>query len=159
MARLPSYWKAEDIAWVAGIFEGEGTINLRKGSYGARASIRMNDQDVIERVYTIMGFGRLSCAEQNGKPQYAYTVDAAEHVCAFLAAVWRFLGKRRKARAAEALASCRQVGGRAKLTSTQVCEIRARWPAETQYTLASEYRVSQPMISLITRREAWKRVA
>jgi hypothetical protein len=36
-------------------------------------------------------------------------VARAEHVCAFLAAVWRFPGERRKAQAAEALASCRKV--------------------------------------------------
>lgn len=154
-------WKAEDVAWAAGIFEGEGTIVLRPDYHGARVSIRMNDQDVIERVYAIMGFGKMSARDCDGKPQYNYQLDNAEHVCAFLAAVWRFLGSRRKARAAEALVSCQKVRGPGggKLTRVKVGEIRVRWPAETQRALASEYGVSQRMISLVVRGEAWKEAA
>ena len=51
--------KAEDIAWVAGVFEGEGCIRVRKDRYGAQVSVRMDDRDVIERIHSIMGFGNL----------------------------------------------------------------------------------------------------
>jgi hypothetical protein len=54
-----SGWKAEDIAWVAGVFEREGTIRVRRGNYGAQVSIRMDDEDVIRRIHRTMGFGNL----------------------------------------------------------------------------------------------------
>lgn len=62
-----------------------------------------------------MGFGSLYENPERWKngtvvTQYNWQVASAEHVCAFLAAVWRFLGDRRKARAAEALSTCRLVG-------------------------------------------------
>lgn len=47
--------------------------------------------------------------------------------------------------------------GNAKLTDTQVKEIRARCAAgETQRPIAREFGVKQPLISLIVRGEAWK---
>jgi hypothetical protein len=108
-------WLAEDIAWVAGVFEGEGTIRIRKGNYGAQVSIRMDDEDVIRRIHRIMGFGNFYENPERRKndavvTQYIWQAASAEHVCAFLAAVWRFLGDRRKARAAEALSTCRLIG-------------------------------------------------
>jgi len=43
----------------------------------------------------------------------------------------------------------------AKLTDAAVLEIRARWPAEKQYTLAAEFGVSQMTISRIVNRVRW----
>jgi hypothetical protein len=62
-------WAAEDIAWVAGIFESEGTIRPRrsppgKKHYGAQVAIRMDDQDVVERIHAIMGFGNLHVVQE-----------------------------------------------------------------------------------------------
>lgn len=122
------YWSEVDIAWVAGVFEGEGTIRVRKGNYGAQVAIRMNDQDVINRVRDIMGFGNLYESTCNGKPQYCYQVASAEHVCAFLTAVWEFLGERRRGKAAEALASARMVSNR-NLAHPWTAERRARYAA------------------------------
>jgi hypothetical protein len=126
-------WKAEDIAWVAGVFEGEGTIRVRRGNYGAQISIRMDDEDVIRRIHRIMDFGNfyeLPERRANGRliTQYNYQIASAEHVCAFLAAVWRFLGNRRKTVAAEALRSARQVGNH-NFAHPWTPERRARYAA------------------------------
>jgi hypothetical protein len=43
----------------------------------------------------------------------------------------------------------------AKLTEAAVLEIRARWPAENQRTLAVAYGVSQMTISRVVRRVRW----
>lgn len=49
--------------------------------------------------------------------------------------------------------------GRAKLTEQQVAEILQRYSrGETQYQLADAFGVSQSLLSLITRREAWRHV-
>jgi hypothetical protein len=108
-------WKAEDIAWVAGVFEGEGTIRVRKGNYGAQVSIRMDDQDVIERIHFIMGFGNLYETQERRTSgqmviQYNYQLGSAEHVIAFLEAVRPWLGARRREKAETAIASARLIG-------------------------------------------------
>jgi hypothetical protein len=106
---------SEGIAWVAGVFEGEGTIRVRKGNYGAQVSIRMDDRDVVERIHSIMGFGNLYEIRErrtSGRTvvQYNYQLGSAEHVCAFLEAVWPWLGARRREKAAQAIASARLIG-------------------------------------------------
>jgi hypothetical protein len=49
--------RAEEIAWAAGVFEGEGCVS----SDGSRVILRvqMTDFDVMLRFASIMGFGRL----------------------------------------------------------------------------------------------------
>jgi hypothetical protein len=106
---------SEDIAWVAGVFEGEGTIRIRKGNYGAQVSVRMDDQDVIERIRLIMGFGHVYELEEhraNGRVviQYNYQLGSADDVIAFLTAVLPWLGARRKEKAEQAIASARLIG-------------------------------------------------
>jgi hypothetical protein len=47
-----------DLAWLAGIIEGEGAImreNVRRGPRGFRIAIKMKDRDVIERVRSLIG--------------------------------------------------------------------------------------------------------
>ena len=103
------------IAWVAGIFEGEGTIGLPKTGYSVRASIRMDDRDVIERVYSVMGFGlfrQLAVHRPHDRIviQYNYQVSSAKQVIAFLEAILPHLGERRRKKALEAIASAHLVG-------------------------------------------------
>ena len=104
-----------EIAWVAGVFEGEGTIRVRKGNYGAQVSIRMDDRDVIERVHSIMGFGnfyeiRERRASGQVVTQYNYQLGSAGHVIAFLEIVRPWLGARRREKAEAAIASARLIG-------------------------------------------------
>ncbi len=97
----------EETAWVAGIFEGEGTIRARGDGYnGAQIAVRMNDRDVIERLYVVTGIGNYYVGECNGKPQYTWQVAKAQDICEFLSAVFGHLGARRQARAREAINSC-----------------------------------------------------
>jgi hypothetical protein len=45
-----------DIAWAAGIFEGEGCLNIpTRNPYGVRLMVKMTDEDVIARWADIMG--------------------------------------------------------------------------------------------------------
>jgi hypothetical protein len=101
--------------------------------HGAQISIRMDDEDVIRRIHRIMDFGNfyeLPERRANGRlvTQYNYQIASAEHVCAFLAAVWRFLGNRRKTVATEALRSARQVGNH-NFAHPWTPERRARYAA------------------------------
>lgn len=53
--------RATDIAWAAGLFEGEGCIFIMdpKGYVYGRASMEQNDIDVISRFHEIVGCGTL----------------------------------------------------------------------------------------------------
>lgn len=139
--------RAEDIAWVAGVFEGEGTIRVRKGNYGAQVSIRMDDRDVIERIHSIMGFGNFYETQERRTSgqmvtQYNYQLGSAEHVIAFLEAVRPWLGVRRREKAEEAIASARLIGSNYAHPWTP--ERRARYAA----TMARKRAGNDPGLSL-----------
>lgn len=101
------------IAWAAGIIEGEGCISLLR-SEGARRNyvslqVNMTDEDVVEKLYNIFKVGTFapwhppSHKNTGRKPQFRWRVSGrpAEEV------LWRIaphLGKRRLAKFAEVLA-------------------------------------------------------
>ena len=107
---------AEQIAWAAGLFEGEGCISVRwggsessKGHRYCRLSLRMNDGDVVKRIYDIMGVGNLygpcmpPVSSGNRKPFWDWHVGHAND-CEFVIRTFLpFFGARRSARAIEAL--------------------------------------------------------
>jgi hypothetical protein len=47
---------AEEIAWAAGLFEGEGSITRfgRPGKFDLRVSLNMTDEDVVRRFDAIV---------------------------------------------------------------------------------------------------------
>jgi hypothetical protein len=53
-----------EIAWAAGLFEGEGSITWPRGEWDVRLQVKTTDQDVADRLLTILG-GRV-----NGPYQY-----------------------------------------------------------------------------------------
>ena len=59
--------KTEDIAWMAGFFEGEGTIYVTGGNnpHGTpyprlKASIAQNDKRPLEKIKELLGYGTLN---------------------------------------------------------------------------------------------------
>ena len=51
--------KSIDIAWAAGLFEGEGTIYLHNQSKRYRLGLKMTDKDVMDKFFNIFKVGRL----------------------------------------------------------------------------------------------------
>lgn len=104
------------IAWIAGIVEGEGAIFVypkltRKGEryYAYRVSVNMCDGDVLERLKSWSGLGRLSGPHKNGttghRPIYRWNADRRTDIEDFLKAIYPFMGKRRSARIDEVFAT------------------------------------------------------
>lgn len=97
-----------DIAWVAGIFEGEGTINF-SGSY-PQIAVAMTDLDIIERLYKVTEVGTIIMKTKQDpryKQQWVWGVWNRKDVARILCAIYPLLGVRRGeavARAAEGLA-------------------------------------------------------
>lgn len=94
-----------DVAWAAGLFEGEGCISLPK-SGGVRVSLAMTDPDIVERFHRIVGFGKTFNRAPSGtgtKKVYGWYVNDRRDIAQFLELIGHLLGQRRTARAIEAL--------------------------------------------------------
>lgn len=94
-----------EIAWAAGVFEGEGSVTST-GRSAARASVEMSDLDVLERLQHILG-GRVNGPRQRGprrKPMYRWEVSSRGEVLLVLRLLLPWLGDRRRARAEEVIA-------------------------------------------------------
>jgi hypothetical protein len=146
-------YRREDLAWVAGVFEGEGTIRVRRRNYGAQVSIRMDYEDVIRRIHEIMDFGNFYVLNERRKRkgaevvavQYNYQIASAEHVIRFPTAVLPWLSVRRKAVAEEAIASARLIGS--NFAHAWTPERRARYADTMARKRASAKRRRHPQLA------------
>lgn len=101
----------EDLAWAAGLFEGEGSISLSRGR--PRIQIQMSDEDVVRRFHEAVGCGSVSGPSTspsrhkyaaNPKPIWTWQASGfvrKQDVQKTLLAMWPHLGSRRRARALE----------------------------------------------------------
>lgn len=105
-------WSRENLAWAAGLFEGEGCITLSgKPPSGKRVVLElgMTDEDVVKKFHAIVGVGHVggpyhpSTRPNHHKPHWRWTVTGGRQAQAVLAALWPFLCLRRKAKAEEAI--------------------------------------------------------
>lgn len=89
-----------EIAWAAGLFEGEGCIYA--GVRGApRLALSMKDRDVVEHFMAVVGAGTLY-PDQHGMTRWQAGRLAQVH--GILVALLPYLGERRSAKAEAALA-------------------------------------------------------
>lgn len=101
-----------EVAWAAGVFEGEGSIGLanRGETRSPTPVLRMNmtDRDVLERFYAIVGFGKVYGPYQYGtakrKPMFCWQSGGWFYARALFDAFAEHLGERRTARFGEVLA-------------------------------------------------------
>lgn len=92
----------EDAAYMAGLFEGEGSIVLHSNNSSVTLSIGMTDKDVLEYFQELAGVGKISDIRYgygnslNKKPFWTYTVCNFEEVQYLIAIMWYWLGDRRR---------------------------------------------------------------
>jgi hypothetical protein len=91
--------REQEIAWAAGLFEGEGTVGTQKQNrVRIRFAVAMTDRDVLERFHRIVGCGSMtgpSWHSGSTKPQWRWSATAANDAL-HLADLFRpFLGERR----------------------------------------------------------------
>lgn len=105
-----------EVAWAAGLFEGEGCIthlNTSPNHKGVRLSLAMTDRDIVERFCKTVGVGRVEYkkGQKDGyKDQWLWRVGSFEHSQAVIAMLWFGLGERRKAKAKELLLNASHIG-------------------------------------------------
>ena len=96
-----------DVAWAAGLFEGEGCITFKTSEPNCRIlTMTMTDKDVMERFVEIVDYGRLyhrSFPDKNWKDAYEWRVSKHVVVERILKLFLPYLGERRSERANEAL--------------------------------------------------------
>ncbi len=95
-------WNPTDLAWAAGLLEGEGCFHTTLDR--PRISVNMTDEDVLLRLQKVLGCGRLSGPHTYGlghKPVWRYDLSRQDQVYAVTAAVYSQLGERRRAKARE----------------------------------------------------------
>lgn len=100
------------VAWAAGLFEGEGCWNVYVhpgGKTRMQARLGMTDRDVVERFAAVVGCGSvyLNDCEANQrkgwKPLHTWAVYEAEKVREVIALLLPYMGARRTAKAREVL--------------------------------------------------------
>lgn len=101
-----------ETAWAAGLFEGEGCIQIRNreddiGKKQVILSLKMTDEDVIQKFSRICPGHALSESKwyrANGhKPQFLWQMSRQEDVEKTLCLFMPFMGERRKEKSMEAI--------------------------------------------------------
>ena len=98
-----------ELAWAAGLFEGEGCITLCGEFDSPRLKLSMTDFDVIERFAGIVGEGN-TCGQTfknpKYKPQLCWYTGSKGVILRILNQLSPFFGVRRRERAAQVEARC-----------------------------------------------------
>lgn len=93
-----------EIAWLAGLFEGEGCIAWN-GPNGVTLMLSMTDGDVVRRIREVTGVGTVIGPIEKGgvrKPVWYWSAGKKGEVLRLLIAMAPLLGERRRERALEA---------------------------------------------------------
>lgn len=91
-----------DIAWLAGVYEGEGCLSIN--GKAVRIIIQMTDEDIIRRIHSLTGCGRVAVyPHPKHKTVYRWTVNNRSCVARLLLAMAPLLGERRREKVLEAV--------------------------------------------------------
>lgn len=93
-----------DVAWAAGLFEGEGTIYLARSTRRNERprlalSLSSTDKDVVEKFRSIFGVGTLTgpyMQKKSTKPCWLWRVRKEEDCDSMIEALYPYLGTRRR---------------------------------------------------------------
>lgn len=169
-------WTRENLAWVAGALEGEGSFLLRQGR---RPEVRagMSDEDIIRRLHDVTGVGGVYGPfkkTHNGKQckdSWVFSVQNQGEAYALMVALYPWMGKRRQDQIRTTIIGWREwvttrKWGRTgqsnftKLTSEQVDRIRSeyngvRWGRGQAKALAEELGVDTTTLWQIAKGKTW----
>jgi hypothetical protein len=139
------------LAWLAGLYEGEGCCTLQGKSYSVR--IAMTDEDVVLRARDVAGVGTVYGPYDRGegnKPIWTWDCNETASY-AVLVALWPWLGVRRKADATRAIEHFGARERRFLVTTEQraaICKDR-RETGASQWNLAARHGVSRSLVQQI----------
>lgn len=109
----------EELAWAAGIFDGEGYIACkaypipsnpqRRNPKTVMSISQYHDAEVVTRFHAAVGVGNITSrvVARNGSTEYVWRTYAFETVQAVVAMLWPWLSGPKRAQATQALLSRR----------------------------------------------------
>lgn len=104
--------KETDIAWFAGLFEGEGCVGYyvdkRNPNTGSvRLQIESTDKDIIDRIKNMFGgkiwINTAPSKPKHYKPSWRWGVSSKKEVAYIIGLMYFYLGNRRQERCDEVL--------------------------------------------------------
>jgi len=100
---MTTFWSRYDIAWAAGIVEGEGCVSVMPQLRQVRVQVDMADEDVVRRLHETFGIGTVSQqVRANRKVLYRWNINNRIEVARFLGALAPRMGLRRRQKFLEA---------------------------------------------------------
>jgi hypothetical protein len=97
-----------EVAWAAGLFDGEGCFTLSDGR--PRAKLNSTDEDVVQRFADIVWVGQVreerSLEKRGYKRQWEWYTGSKKDVAHIILLLWPWLGQRRREKALEVLGKC-----------------------------------------------------
>ncbi len=103
-----------DMAWAAGLFEGEGCITIGRSTSDIiypRLQLAMNDEDIVRRFHSIVGVGTVYFKPSKNPKHgdtWVWRTGSFHHAQAVICMLWSYLGLRRTARAKEVLTMAKE---------------------------------------------------
>jgi hypothetical protein len=95
-----------NIAWMAGLFEGEGCIYKDPRCNSYRVSLNLTDLDVLQKLQTVAGCGSITSIrsrKSSHKPAWDWKIHKRAEVIRLLSAMLPYFGNRRAYKALNAL--------------------------------------------------------
>lgn len=110
-----------DLAWAAGLFEGEGCICFSNKTI--LLSVDMTDEDTVHKFFKIIGYGYLNgpykAKKISYKPHWQWRVQGNQYPQTIIAAFWPWLGSRRKQQFKDSVAKWKLVPPRSRVKCKQ----------------------------------------
>lgn len=98
---------AVELAWLAGIIEGEGCFYVNRKDKCPMIRVKMGDRDVVERVAGMWGSSVGFAKDNRRNHSDMYTASVYGHAAlAWMRKVYAMMGLRRKAKVLEILDFC-----------------------------------------------------
>jgi hypothetical protein len=97
-----------DIAWLAGLVEGEGNISINGRSFTIR--VKMTDRDVVERAADLLGAKLYPIAPRSGRQALWLAQVKGATAAGWAMTLYPWLGVRRRQQVRDALAHWRRQG-------------------------------------------------
>jgi len=113
---MEALWNSRDIAWAAGLYEGEGSISpgllKRKNRFHyLNCSLSMTDEDMVRKFHGIVKMGHVHgpynatgpSAKPHYKPRWIWQTSKFACVQQLIVLFWPWMGERRRKRHRELL--------------------------------------------------------
>lgn len=106
MSMTAVHGSREDLLWLSGLLEGEGSFDAHRGKY-PRIRLAMTDRDIVGRAASLMDASiRLSLHPAPNKPTWHTEISGAR-AALIMAEILPHMGARRSAKIAEVLAAAK----------------------------------------------------